>query len=121
MEGMLEELLDRFGEPPRCVRNLVAVAQMRALAHRLYLTEIKQVGKEIRLFFYEKAKIDVGGISQLLEEYGRQLRLQMDKKTGFLYQPEKGKKKGQTVLTQVCSLLEDMEKYLLPRKSVKKV
>lgn len=113
MEQMLEELLDRFGEPPRCVRNLVAAAQLKAMAHRLYLTEIKQAGKEIRFFFYEKARIDVGGIPHLLEEYGRKLRLQKDKKIGFLYQPGKAEKKGENILTQVVSFLESMEKYLL--------
>ena len=29
-EDMLEELLDRFGEPPKSVQNLLAVAELKA-------------------------------------------------------------------------------------------
>ena len=43
-EDMLEELVDRFGEPPKSVQNLLAVAELKALAHRAYVTEIKQTG-----------------------------------------------------------------------------
>ena len=113
MENMLEELLDRFGEPPRCVRNLVAAAELKAMAHRLYLAEIKQVGKEIRMFFYPRARIQAGGIPALLDQYGRKLRFQNDKKIGFFYQPGKPVRKGETVLTQVHAFLEDMERELL--------
>ena len=30
---MTEELTDRFGEPPKNVQNLLAVAELKALAH----------------------------------------------------------------------------------------
>ena len=33
-DDMLEELLDRFGEPPKAVLNLLAVAKLKALAHQ---------------------------------------------------------------------------------------
>ena len=42
-EDMMEELLDRFGEPPKMVQNLLAVASLKAMAHRIYLTEVKQL------------------------------------------------------------------------------
>lgn len=44
-EDMLEELLDRFGDPPKPVMNLMGIANLKALAHKAYITEIKQLGK----------------------------------------------------------------------------
>ncbi len=41
-DDMLEELIDRFGEPPKAVLNLLAIARLKALAHQGYVTEIKQ-------------------------------------------------------------------------------
>ena len=43
---MLEELIDRFGEPPKAVLNLLAIARLKALAHQGYITEIKQMQRE---------------------------------------------------------------------------
>ena len=39
-DDMLEELIDRFGEPPKAVLNLLAIARLKALAHQGYITEI---------------------------------------------------------------------------------
>ena len=41
-DEMLDELIDRFGEPPRPVQNLLRVAQLKAEAHSLYFVEIKE-------------------------------------------------------------------------------
>lgn len=48
-EDMMEELLDRFGEPPKAVQNLLAIASLKALAHRVYIREIKQSGTEVKI------------------------------------------------------------------------
>ena len=50
-DDMLEELLDRFGEPGKAVLNLLAVARSEShCAHRGYVTEIKQMGKEVQYY-----------------------------------------------------------------------
>lgn len=40
-EDMLEELIDRFGDPPTAVMNLLEITLLRGLAHSLYITEVK--------------------------------------------------------------------------------
>ena len=35
-EEMLEELIDRFGEPPKSVQNLLTIARLKAVAHSIY-------------------------------------------------------------------------------------
>ncbi len=56
-DDMLEELIDRFGEPPKAVLNLLAIARLKALAHQGYITEIKQMQREIRITLYENAHL----------------------------------------------------------------
>ena len=41
-EEMLDELIDRFAEPPKCVENLLLIARLKALAHQVYVTEISE-------------------------------------------------------------------------------
>ena len=41
-EEMLEELIDRFGDPPKPVENLLYIAKIKSLAHEVYMTEISQ-------------------------------------------------------------------------------
>ena len=38
--NMIDELIDRFGEPPKSVENLLAIALLKEKAHRAYITEI---------------------------------------------------------------------------------
>ena len=37
-EEMLEELIDRFGDPPKSVENLLYIARVKSMAHHLYFT-----------------------------------------------------------------------------------
>ena len=57
-DDLLDELIDRFGEPPRAVQELLSVAWLRAQAHDCFFTEIAQKQDEVNFVFYEKAKIN---------------------------------------------------------------
>ena len=65
---MLEELLDRFGEPPRSVLNLLEIASVKALAHSAYVTEVSEKADFIRFTLYEKAAINPAGIPGLVKD-----------------------------------------------------
>lgn len=88
-DDMLEELLDRFGEMPKAVLNLLAIARMKALAHRSYVTEIKQLGSDMRIT-YEKAHIDPAGIPALMQKYRRGLQFKAEQEPKFIYTPQEG-------------------------------
>ncbi|MQN01947.1 MAG: transcription-repair coupling factor [Lachnospiraceae bacterium] len=66
---ILDELIDRFGEPAKSVQNLLLVARLRAQAHSVYLTKIKQSGSDVVMTFWDKAKIDVSRISEVLDAF----------------------------------------------------
>ena len=87
-DGMLEELLDRFGELPKPVMNLLAIAKLKAQAHRAYITEIKQLGRDIRITIYEKAQLNPAGFPLLLQKHRRGLQFKMDQEPKFILTPE---------------------------------
>ena len=57
-EEMVEELIDRFGDVPKPVMNLLFIARLKAAAHAAYVTEMKQKGDRVSLLLYAFAKID---------------------------------------------------------------
>ena len=85
---MLEELLDRFGEMPRAVLNLLAIAKLKALCHQAYVTEIKQLGKEVRITLYEKARLNPSGIPELMKKYRRGLTFKAEQEPKFILTPQ---------------------------------
>ena len=92
-EDMMEELLDRFGEPPKMVQNLLAVASLKAMAHRIYLTEVKQLDDSLKLTMYERAKIDTTKIPEILNQYPEELQFKVETNPYFLYRPRNRKAK----------------------------
>jgi len=84
---MREELIGRLGEPPKAVLNLLAIARLKALAHQGYITEIKQMQREIRITLYENAHLNPEGIPPLVAKYRRQLQFKPDKEPKFLFAP----------------------------------
>lgn len=71
---MEDELIDRFGEYPKSVANLLAAAQLRALAHRAYITEIKGNNASVKMTIFEKASWQAEKIVRLLEQYRNELQ-----------------------------------------------
>jgi len=68
-EDMEDELLDRFGEIPRPVTNLLKIALIKALAHKMYITEISGGKKSLKLTMYNHAPVNVTAIPQLISIY----------------------------------------------------
>ena len=80
-DDMTDELIDRFGDPPRSVNNLIYVALMRGEAAQAGITEISQKGGRLT---YKLADFDMGVISSLynLEEYRGKLKVEAGSSPG---------------------------------------
>lgn len=87
-DDMLEELLDRFGEPGKAVLNLLAIAKLKAIAHQGYVTEIKQIGKTVRFILYEKARLNTEGFPALMQKYRRGLQFKNEQEPKFILEPQ---------------------------------
>ena len=115
-DEMKDELLDRFGELPRSVNNLLRIALIRAQAHSLYMTEIKGKNERIQFTFCPDARIDVVKIPEMLRKYKDQLTFTAYGNPFFTYKYRKVgiiEKDGELLLESTEKLLEDMGMLLL--------
>lgn len=114
-EDMKEELLDRFGEIPKSVDNLLRIALIRVKAHKLYMPEVKGKNEEIRFLLNRDAKIKVENIPNLLKKYPR-LTFQPKGTPSFSFRYKKCgmvERDAEILLAFTEELLESMEKEFI--------
>ena len=112
-EEMLEELIDRFGEPPKSVQNLLTIARLKALAHHAYVKEVVQREEELKITMFERAQIDPAKIPDLIAaEPG--LKFVADAKNpSFTYLlGRNSREKNRDILEVLKQLLEQMKDFL---------
>ncbi len=116
-EEMLEELIDRFGEPPKSVENLLTIAQLKAKAHDCYYTEVKESGNKIKFVFYNQAKINPANIEEMTKSYEGALKFIRDTKaTSFEYMSgHNTRQKNRDTLELVEQILEDTRTLLVEK------
>ncbi len=105
---MQDELMDRFGEMPKPVENLLKVAALKALAHSAYVTEVNINRQEIRLTMYKNAKLKVEGIPKIIEEYRGDLKFHMGEEPKFAYLDRKKNATTDTMITQAEIILRQI-------------
>lgn len=114
-DDMREELLDRFGEIPKSVDNLLRIALVRVNAHKLYMPEVRGKNEEIRFILKSDAKINVQNIPVLVKKYSR---LSFNVKGAFFLMRYKKcgmvERDAENLLTLTEELLSVMEELLLP-------
>ena len=59
-DDLLDEMIDRYGDPPKGVLNLVEIALLRANARKVGITEIRQKGSEV-LFTLHNLNLEAVG------------------------------------------------------------
>ena len=116
-DEMLEELIDRFGEPPKSVQNLLRIAQLKAKAHSLFIKDIIQKSDELKLVMFERAVIDPLKIPELVSAFKPLLAFTMDEKNPYFTFKLKGNSrvKNVDILEVLTDLLNHME--ILQEKS----
>ena len=114
-DDMKEELLDRFGAVPGEVENLFRIAMIRVSAHRLYMTEVRGRGGEIRFTFKPDARIMPERIPEILKMYDK-LSFNHKGTPFFLFRYKKCgmvEKDAQMLLSFTEQLLVSMGKVLV--------
>lgn len=113
-EEMLEELIDRFGEPPKSVQNLLTIARLKAVAHSVYIKEIVQREDLLKILMYEKAKIHAQRIPELVKTFAPSLKFAADPKGPyFTYRlGANSREKNREILEVLRQLLEQMHVFL---------
>ena len=109
---MQDELMDRFGDIPHSVENLLKIAAIRALAHRAYVTEVVINRQEVRLTMHQKAKLQVEKIPDLVRSYKGDLKLVPGDVPSFHYVDRRNKNqdslemmgKAEEILKDMCGI-----------------
>ncbi|MBR4276986.1 MAG: transcription-repair coupling factor, partial [Lachnospiraceae bacterium] len=111
-----DELIDRFGSVPAPADNLLRISLMRALAHKLYITEVRNSDGVISFIFKPDAKLDAAKVPDVMLKVGKNLKFNHYGKPAFLYSYEKEtlvEKEEEQLLRLTEQLLDEM-KILIP-------
>jgi len=107
---ILDELIDRYGEPPRSVQNLLKIGLIKGLAHELEITEVQMRNGEVELVVLPNARFDGSKLLPFLEERKQEIRFQTKGSSAFLLRipiPS-------AMLDQIKFVLQDLKKLRLP-------
>lgn len=100
---VVDELIDRFGEPPKAVMGLINVALTRNSASRLKISEIAQRGQNV-IFYINQPEISA--IQALSGKYKNRIRFVDDSKPHFSVSLDK-KQKASELMTEVIKIMSD--------------
>ncbi|MDD4112969.1 MAG: transcription-repair coupling factor, partial [Herbinix sp.] len=111
---MQEELLDRYGDLPHSVNNLLNISLIKSLCNSVYIQSLIHKDYDVKLVMHPRAKIDVGKIPELIKLYSNSLKFYAQANPNFTYQlPKPAKGKVDTI-----AILESLKKLLMDFKSL---
>ncbi len=112
VDDLSDEMLDRFGEVPKAVENLMKIANLKAAAHRGSIAEIKQTGGKVRLTVAQNPRFDVTKLPEIIGSHGGEFTVQRTAEgSGFVYHGDmKEKNMLKSLKTFVTELAETNEK-----------
>lgn len=108
---MQDELIDRFGEMPKPVENLLTIASIKAMAHQVYITEVLINRQEFRLTLFPKARLNPEGIAKVVEHYQGRLTVTAKEAPVLSYLDRKRNTTCLPVIDQVRSVLRELLPY----------
>ncbi len=115
-DDMKDELLDRFGEIPKSVDNLLRIALIRVNAHKLYMTEVKGKNQRITFTFRPDAAIDAVKIPEFVKRHSQELSFTAYGTPFFTYKYRKTglvEKDAELLLNKTEELLAQMQELVL--------
>lgn len=115
MDDMLEELIDRYGDIPKKVQQLLKIAVLKGIAHSAYITSIEQKNGELKIVMYENAKVQPQNIPVLLTQYKGTLTFKTENPPYFIYKKvgKNKREKEEDILGVVKKLLNDIKNLLV--------
>ena len=73
-DDLLDEIIDRYGDPPKGVLNLIDIALLRADAQKLHICDIRQKAGEV---LFTMTQMNFDGISRIIgdKDYAKRIQL----------------------------------------------
>lgn len=109
-----DELIDRFGDIPLAVQQLITIAGLKNQAHEAYITEITGNREKLRFAMCDKAPVDGNRLTAFVDNYHGDLRFLTDNGPYFLYAPlKKGKNDTENLLFFVKNMINEIKMLLV--------
>lgn len=112
-DDMLDEIIDRFGEPPKAVTNLLKIALLKSKAHEVFVTELSGTKDKVKISMYQKADIDVKKIPEFLNKHRNYMKFTGEEVPYFDYRPESKPKDFDGFVSDMLVLFEEMKLLLI--------
>lgn len=84
IKELLDELIDRFGEPTKPVMRLLEIARIKNYARNLGIRSINELGAAIDIYFLANKKMPAGGLVKLDKLCGKEMR-SLPQQNGFRF------------------------------------
>lgn len=100
--NVIDEIIDRFGNMPNEIENLLEISRIKQLAKNKYITKIQSKGNLV-VFTYDNNKFDNNSLSELIKKYETRLKFSSGIKPMITLKIEKQGEKG---------LLQEVKEFL---------
>lgn len=101
---IIDELIDRFGDIPKAVQNLILVGQIKSVAKAMGIEKITEKQGEVRLLFLSQNKLTAEMILNMVNAVGSKAVVNGGRKPFIKYKISDSKKKAEEILFLVESL-----------------
>jgi len=110
-QDLSEELVDRYGDIPPACDSLLQIALLKAMCHTVYISECKQMGKDIKLTLYPKARLKTELLQGFLEQRKAYLKFVLEASPYFIYSLQ-GKPKPMTLKAEADRMFGLLKEFL---------
>ncbi len=114
MMDLQDELIDRFGDLPKSVDQLIQLALLRKLAHDASVTELKGNRMRVKISMNPNVSLDIDKVILLLQRYRNQLDFTPGAAPFFTYvSREKGGEDPKKLMNSMKSLLNEIKLLII--------
>lgn len=106
-EDMLDELTDRFGEPPTEVLHLMTIAKLKAQAHDAYIASIIYKDDKVHIEMAQGVRVKMEDLDGFITKYQNNIRVVNGENPGFVIDLEK--KSLKKFIDQLSSIIQDID------------
>ena len=103
ISNIIDEIIDRFGNMPDEIENLLEISRIKQLAKKKYLTKIQSKTNSV-VFTFDNNKFDTNLLPELIQKYGTRIKFASGLKPMITLKLEKKGEKG--ILQEVKEFLK---------------
>jgi len=116
-DDLMEELIDRFGDPTRPVINLVDIAHLKGLCSRIGIDLVTSKPGGLVMRFSQSADLKPEYLISALHGHERNIRLAAGSSTQLIYSIGLSKKTDEELLQGAVPLMEDIVKKIMQEQA----